>query len=237
MGEAALLLVVLVVFERLHAVVATDVGLATDNAGALQAVERVLHLDVELGINRWLVERPALATAAVLVYRLYYAVLLGVLGWVFLRHADVYRHVRRTFVALCGLALLVYWAVPMSPPRFALAGVVDVVAENDPTGDRAAPTATSYTAMPSVHVAWSAWAAYAAWTALRPGYPRAALLVWAFPAVMVAVVLGTGNHYVLDVAGSAVVLGGAVAGAHLGGRLAARRAFAQTTVAHPSGTA
>lgn len=82
-------------------------------------------------MNRWLTERDTLIPLAVLLYRLYYAVLLGVLLWTFLRHAKVYLHVRRTFVAMTGLALLVFWALPMSPPRFALAGVVDVIAEHD----------------------------------------------------------------------------------------------------------
>ncbi len=230
--EAVLLVAVLLVFNRLHGLVATDADIAAANASTLQGFERALHLDVELDLNRWLVDHPALIAPAVLVYRLYYVVLLGVLVWVFLRHADVYRHVRRTFVALCGLALLVYWAVPMSPPRFALRGVVDIVAENDLFGSHAFATASSYTAMPSVHVAWSAWAAYAAWCALRVRHPRGALAVWAFPALMVAVVFTTGNHYVLDVVGSALVVAVAVELADLWDRTADRRQEEQSEVAH-----
>lgn len=229
--EVALLVAVLAVFNVLHSVVATDVDIATNNASTLQGFERALHLDVELDLNRWLVDHPALITPAVLVYRLYYVVLLGVLGWVFLRHADVYRHVRRVFVALCGFALLVYWAVPMSPPRFALRGVVDIVAENDLFGSHAFATASSYTAMPSVHVAWSAWAAYAAWCALRVRHPRGALAVWAFPVLMVAVVFTTGNHYVLDVVGSVLVLAVAIEVADLWDRADARRDDPQSKVA------
>ncbi|RDJ94032.1 hypothetical protein B4Q13_17660 [Lacticaseibacillus rhamnosus] len=48
------------------------------------------------------------------------------------------------------------------------------------------------------------------WAALRVTHPRLALLAWAIPIVMTAVVLGTGNHYVLDVAGSAVLLASAI---------------------------
>lgn len=221
--EVVLLGVVLAVFNAVHSVVATDADIAAANASTLQGVERALHLDVELDWNRWLVDHPALVTPAVVVYRLYYVVLLGVLVWLFLRHAPVYRHARRVFVALCGLALLVYWVAPMSPPRFALPGVVDIVAEHDLFGSHAFATASSYTAMPSVHVAWSAWAAYAAWCALRDRHPRAALAVWAFPALMVAVVFTTGNHYVLDVVGSVLVLALAVEVADLWDRADARR--------------
>jgi hypothetical protein len=195
---------------------------ATENARALQSVERRLHLDIELATNRWLDGHEALIAPAVLVYRLYYAVLLGVLLWVFLRHADVYRHVRRTFVAMTGLALLVFWALPMSPPRFALAGIVDIVAEHDLLGSQASRGASNFSAMPSLHVGWSAWAAYAAWLALRGGHPRGALLAWVFPMVMVADVFATGNHYVLDVVGSAVLLAASLAVARVWGGLTER---------------
>ena len=65
--------------------------------------------------------------------------------------------------------------------------------------------------MPSLHVGWSALCAYAAWLALRGKHPRLALLVWLFPTVMVAVVITTGNHYVLDVAGGLLLLALAIA--------------------------
>jgi hypothetical protein len=152
--EVVLVGLVLLAFTRLHAALGTDVATATDNARALQSVERQLHLDVELASNRWLVGHQALILPAVLVYRLYYAVLLGVLVWIFVSHEDIYRHVRRTVVAMAGLALLVYWAVPMSPPRFALAGIVDIVTAHDPLGSQAFREANTLSAMPSLHVGW-----------------------------------------------------------------------------------
>ncbi|GII79506.1 hypothetical protein Sru01_44880 [Sphaerisporangium rufum] len=227
LAELAILLLTLFVFQRVHAATGTDAAVATANARALQAVESALHLDIVPGMNRWLVEHPALVKPAVYYYRLYYAVVLGVLVWVFVRHAEVYRHVRRTLVAMCLLVLPVYWAVPMSPPRFALPGVVDVIAANDILGAHVSKEITAgqnvYSAMPSMHTAWSLWCAYAAWSALRVGNPRWALLPWLFPAGMIAVVFATGNHYVLDVAGSFVLLGLAVAVAAAWGSLSARR--------------
>lgn len=44
------------------------------------------------------------------------------------------------------------------------------------------------------------------WYALRGSHPRLALLLWIFPLGMAAVVLTTGNHYVLDIAGSVTLL-------------------------------
>ncbi len=198
MAEVVLLAALLLAFTRLHTTTGSDVAAATANAHALQAVELTLHLNIELAMNRWLTEHDVLIPPAVLLYRLYYAFLVGILPWIFIRHAEVYLHVRRTFAAMTGLALLVFWALPMSPPRFALPGVVDVIAERDilagdPTRDMA-NGANHFSAMPSLHVGWSAWCAYAAWLALRGSHPRAALLAWLLPLVMVADVLATGNH-------------------------------------------
>jgi len=221
--EALVVVGVAVLFALLHAAAGTDVAAAEANAEALQTLERALHLDVELGTNRWLVAHDRLIPLAVVVYRSHYAAILGVLVWVFWRHAEVYRHVRRILVAVTLLALPVFWAVPMSPPRFALPGVVDIIAAHDPVaGARSVDPdggGNHYSAMPSLHVGWAAWCAYAVWSALRGSHPRLALVAWAYPLVMVADVFATGNHYVLDVVGSAALLAVSIGMARLWGRL------------------
>ncbi|MEV0151121.1 MULTISPECIES: phosphatase PAP2 family protein [unclassified Nonomuraea] len=225
--EAAGLLLVILLFSRLHAAAGKDAAAATANALALQSIERAAHLDIALRANQWLTEHPALIQPAVYYYRLYYLAIIGVLVWVFVRHSGVYVKVRRTLVVMLVLVLPVYWALPMSPPRLALPGVVDIIAENDLLGAHASREIQSgqniHSAMPSMHVGWSLWCAYAVWCALRVSHPRWALLAWIFPLGMTAVVLTTGNHYVLDVAGSAVLLVVSIAVASAWGRLAERR--------------
>jgi PAP2 superfamily len=195
-------------FARVHASVGLDVSVATANARRLQWLERALHADVEPTANQWLVGRPALAVAATYFYRLYYVVFVAVVAWAWLRHPDTYIRVRRILLAMGVVALLVYWAVPLSPPRFSLPGIVDVVSQHDILAGRAqqAGGAGPYSAMPSLHVGWSAWCAYTVWAALRPTRRYLAWTAWLFPALMTLVVIGTGNHYVLDVVGSALLL-------------------------------
>jgi PAP2 superfamily len=199
-----------VLFSWLHNLAGTDVATATANAQTLQSVERSLNLDVEVAANRWLAGHPVLIPAAVLYYRLYYLPLVGVLLWVLFRHTEVYRTLRRTLMVMALMALLAFWLVPMSPPRFDLAGVVDIVAAHDPVAGGASRDLTNgqnhFSAMPSLHVGLSAFSSYAAWLALRGRHPRLVLLAWQFPIIMIAVVITTGNHYVLDVAGSVVLL-------------------------------
>ena len=204
--ELVVLVLVLLTFTRLHAGIGADVGTATANAEALQSIERRLHLDIELATNRRLAGHESLIGPAVVLYRTYYVFLFGALLWVFLRNLDVYRQVRRTLVTMVVLALLTFWLVPMSPPRFAQTGIVDIVAEHDLAGGQVFRESNTLSAMPSLHVAWSALAAYALWSALRTAHPMAARLVWAFPIAMAADVVATGNHYVLDLVGSAALL-------------------------------
>jgi membrane-associated phospholipid phosphatase len=223
------LLLWFLLFTRLHSAAGKDFAAATANALAVQSAEHAVHIDVERSANHWLAGHLVVSHLAVYLYRLYYAVIAGVLLWVFVRHADVYRQVRRTLVAMMVLILPVYWAVPMSPPRFALPGIVDIVARYDILGHASRDTGNGqnhYSAMPSLHVGWSLWCAYAVWSALRYTYPRLALLAWLFPLLMAADVLATGNHYVLDVAGSVVLLAIAIVAASTWGRLAERRRHA-----------
>ncbi len=219
--EAVLLLLWFVLFARLTALLGTDVVAANADALAVQSAEHAVHIDVELSANRWLAGHPVLAQLAVYVYRLYYVAVAGVLLWVFVRHAEVYRRVRRTMVAMMALVLPVYWAVPLSPPRSALPGAVDVVARYDLFHQESWVNPSHYTAMPSMHVGWSLWCAYAAWTALRG--TRWAPVPWVFPLLMVTVVITTGNHYVLDVVGSVALLAVSIGVAWVWGRLFARR--------------
>ncbi|MGV9772025.1 phosphatase PAP2 family protein [Streptosporangium sp. NPDC003464] len=227
--EVAGLLLVILTFSRLHAAAGKDVAAAaTANAHTVQSIERALHLDIELGADRWLTDHPALIMPAVYYYRLYYIVIIGVLVWVFVRHAESYAKVRRTLVVMAFLVLPVFWALPMSPPRFALPGIADIIAEYDILGSGHATRDVNsgrnlFSAMPSMHVGWSLWCGYAGWSALRGSRLRSALLPWAFPLGMAVVVLVTGNHYVLDIAGSVALLVVSIAVVSALGHLAKRR--------------
>ncbi|WP_228648031.1 phosphatase PAP2 family protein [Microtetraspora sp. AC03309] len=244
--EVAGLLLVVLTFSWLHAAAGKDVAAAaTANAHTLQSIERALHLDIELGANGLLTDHPALIMPAVYYYRLYYIVIIGMLVWVFVRHAESYAKVRWTLVVMALLVLPVFWALPMSPPRLALPGIVDIIAEYDILGGGQATRDVDsgrnlFSAMPSMHVGWSLWCGYAGWFALRGSRPRLALLPWAFPLGMAVVVLITGNHYVLDIAGSVALLVVSIAVVSALGRLAKRRRTAagrsqEPVPLHPAG--
>ncbi|MEV0274311.1 phosphatase PAP2 family protein [Hamadaea sp. NPDC050747] len=213
-------------FTRLHNALGKDPASAFAHARTLRAVERTLHVDVEPAANRWLTGHPDFIQPAVIYYRSYYVVVLGVLVWTYLRHSEVFRRIRRALVAMTILVLPVFWALPMAPPRLVLPGVVDIVAEYDPLWGPATRDPNDdhnhFSAMPSLHVAWSLWCAYAVWSALRVRRPRWALLAWLFPVLMIVVVVTTANHYVLDVVGSFVLVTCSVGVSRLWGRVVDR---------------
>jgi hypothetical protein len=223
------LLLVILTFARLHAAAGKDVvAAATAHAHTLRAVERALHLAIELGANRWLTAPPAQIMPALYYSRRYYIVINGVPLWLFVRHAESYAKVRWTLVVMAILVIPVFWALPMSPPRLALPGIVDIIAEYDILGGGHATRDVNsgrnlFSAMPSMHVGWSLWCGYAGWFALRGAHSRLALLPWAFPLGMAMVVLITGNHYVLDIAGSVTLLVLSIAVVSALGRLLKRR--------------
>ena len=102
--------------------------------------------------------------------------------------------------------LLFYLLAPTAPPRLVDSLYVDVLSLHADAGwwgaDASAPRGfgswtNELAAFPSLHAGWSLWVAL---ILVRAGVPRAwRLLGWAYAATMAVVIVGTGNHWVLDV--------------------------------------
>ena len=141
---------------------------------------------------------------------LHFAVTPAILVWVRFRRRSVYEPLRNILVVSSVLALVVYWVWPLAPPRLAVPGIVDTLKVNNilsagsPTGP--ASLANQYAAMPSLHVAWAVWVALA----LLAAWPvsRWRVAAWAYPVVTTLVVLGTGNHFLMDAVAGLVLVGG-----------------------------
>lgn len=208
LAETLAMLTLYASYSRLQGGLGTDRDAALANAGAIQRVEAMMGVDVEPAANAWLAERAGLSGAAALVYG---ACLVAppVVLWLLWRRGDRYRPLRNALLATTALAVPVFWRFPVAPPRFAQPGAVDIVAVAGVLGDATAADSGSghdlYAAMPSLHVAWSLWCAGALIVAFGAGRPGVRAACWAIPAITVADVIGTANHYVLDVlAGGAI---------------------------------
>jgi len=180
---------------RLHAALAHALGVLR--------LERTLHLDPELTLNRWLTAHHTLGLAVSDYYdNAHFIVTLGLLGWLWYKRPDIYRPLRNALVAINVLGLLVFWLYPVAPPRMLLgAGFSDVVASTHAFGSwhtgALASAANQLAAMPSLHMAWAVWCALVLWRLSARTWVRALAII--YPCLTALAVLSTGNHFLADV--------------------------------------
>ncbi|KAA9160379.1 DUF1298 domain-containing protein [Amycolatopsis acidicola] len=182
---------------------------AISSGEGILGFERALRLDFERPMNVWLAGQGWLRTLANYEYAFTYIVsALVLLCWVYVRHPGQYRRVRNSFALVNLLALLVFWLLPVAPPRMLPgAGFVDTVRLGHTWGSWGSPmvdNANQLAAMPSLHVGWALWVSV---VLARLARGRTVQLVSAVHVlVTLLVILATGNHYWLDAAGAVLVV-------------------------------
>jgi hypothetical protein len=132
-------------------------------------------------------------------------VTIGVLVWIYVKHRDWYPFARNLIVLTTAIALVAFYLYPTAPPRFLPNyGFVDPAVSNHLVdAGEAQPgsyTYNPYAAMPSLHVGYALVVAWSAFLADRRVWIR--VLSALYPVTMAAVVVISGNHWLLDVAGA-----------------------------------
>jgi hypothetical protein len=192
-----------------------DLAPAQDRAGDLLHLEKVLHLDWEHSINNWFAHHSWAALPACYWYAAaHYAVTLWVLVWLFRKGASHYAPARWALVVSCLIALACYLLLPTAPPRMLGGGYVDILSMHSGQGwwgaDASAPKGmgqltNELAAFPSLHAGWALWVALVVRRNTHNYWARG--LAWLHALVTATVVIGTGNHWILDVAvGWAIVI-------------------------------
>ncbi|KES07072.1 membrane protein [Streptomyces toyocaensis] len=215
--ELPLILLVYACYSAGRLVVRGDVADAVDHGLAILRIEKALFLNAEHPLNRLFTREPWIGIPADFWYAsLHYLVTPAILVWLFRSRAVRYRAARTwlmtsTFIGLIGFTLL-----PTCPPRLldASHGFVDTMAHYSAYGwwggEASAPRGlggmtNQYAAMPSLHVGWALWCGVILWKYGRTRLTRTAAVV--YPLVTTIVVMGTANHYFLDAAAGAAVMG------------------------------
>jgi PAP2 superfamily len=176
-------------------------NLALAHARGVLHLERTLHLDPELSLDRWLAGHHTLGLILSDYYdNAHFIVTLGVLGYLWWRRPDLYRPLRNVLVLTNVLAFIVFWRYPVAPPRM-LHGFTDVVAASGAFGSWHTGTLASHAnqlaALPSLHMAWAGWCTLAVWRMTTRLWVRALAIL--YPCITALAVLSTGNHFLLDV--------------------------------------
>jgi hypothetical protein len=201
---------------------------AVAHAADVLALEERLHLDWEHALQDLTLAVPGLAELSAWYYVAgYLPIVIGTMGWLYARHRDSYRLLRNALLASGAIGMLGYAFYPTAPPRLTEFGFNDPVAA-EALGDAARPAgiANEIAAIPSFHVAWLALAVVVATTVVRARWLRALLLLQ--PVIMSFVVIGTANHWVLDIPPGLAV---AAFGLYVAHRIDARPAAAATSAA------
>lgn len=210
--------------------VPTHQAAALRRATGIQHLERTLHLDPELAVNRAIASVHWLAITANYYYAtLHFVVTLGVLAWLYRRHPVRYRSVRSVLYGTNLVALVGFWTFPLAPPRMLTSsGYIDTVAVFHTWGSYAsgdiASASNQFAAMPSLHIGWALWSGIALVRLSPTTWVR--VLGALYPFVTLAVIVATANHFVLDAVGGAVVL---AAGFGIQRLLSGRPAFEAAT--------
>jgi hypothetical protein len=183
------------------------------NAEAILRLEDTWQLAVERGLNAWVHSADAVAAAVALHYAtLHFLVTPAVLVWLYRKRPRSYRTLSGALMATTALGLVGFFWLPTAPPRMmAHEGFVDVMSQTAswgwwPTSGAPASDAISnqFAAMPSLHCAWAAWCGMTLVLLARRTWVR--VLGALYPASTVFVVLGSGNHFLLDVVAGLLVL-------------------------------
>ncbi len=157
---------------------------------------------------------------------LHFVITAGLLIWLYVKRHDAYRSMRNLLGATTGLALIGYWAFPLSPPRlyYRCDGEIPVVGPEggpvkpkcfidtldkvgglwDYQSSAAKAIANAYAAMPSLHFGWSLWCAIVIWN--QVGGRKGRVLAVLYPALTLFAIVVTANHYFLDAAGGLLIL-------------------------------
>ncbi|MFV0136264.1 bifunctional glycosyltransferase 87/phosphatase PAP2 family protein [Streptomyces sp. HMX87] len=217
--------------------------LAEEHGRQILDLERVLRLDIEHAINHAVVEVDWLRGFFDFYYTSFHFVVpLAVLGLLYWRRPVDYRWARSALGFTTLLALLGFWLYPLAPPRLMPGlGIIDTVngVQDFSKPDYGTLTALTnqYAAMPSLHFGWSLWCGLVIAIIAPKAWMKALGLL--HPLFTASAIVATGNHWVLDAVGGALVVGAGFGLTYLfqGPRTRTAGAAARTTTAGPKAEA
>lgn len=199
------------VYSHIRAAATGGVAAAEEHGRQIISVERALGLDIEHWVNHAVVNAKWAEAFFDFYYTSFHFVVpLAVLGVLYVRRPADYRWARSSLAFATVLALLGFWLYPLAPPRLMPGmGFIDTVhgPQDLANPDYGAMTAVTnqYAAMPSLHFGWSLWCGLVVFILAPKLWMK--LLGLLHPLFTVCAIVATANHWVLDAAGGAAVVG------------------------------
>jgi hypothetical protein len=141
-----------------------DVEPAFRHGTAVLDLEKKLHIDVEMSLNR-LGEHFTIVrdVASVHYHTLHWWMTIGTAAWLFITNKAGYRRGSFVLILTTLMALAGFYLMPTAPPRM-YDGFVDTLAETSswgwwsPSGSPGPDSLSNqFAAMPSLHCGWAIW--------------------------------------------------------------------------------
>lgn len=210
LGEIAIFLGALVVYQLSRALVIGDPSQALDNTMRIVRLEQASGLFVELSVQHWVVSSLRLTEILNLFYMYAHWIVTTVFFvWLYHRRSRMYPYIRNAFLAANAVALTVYMVFPVAPPRSLSAdGFIDTlsgVSDIDLHGGALSGWFNPNAAVPSMHFGYAFMIGLVAFS-LTKNWPLR-LLALSYPALVALTILGTGNHFVIDCLAGGAVMG------------------------------
>jgi hypothetical protein len=184
-------------------------AVAREHTDGIVALERHLHLFGERAVQQGAHWVPGLPTTLGIAYIvLHFIGTAAFLVWLYRKHPERFPLVRNTMIGATAAALTIYVLYPVAPPRLAGLGFVDTVTKNakvNLSSDLLGSLYNPFAAVPSLHFGYALLVGVTLGLVARNRLVR--IIGWSYPAVMLIVIVGTGNHFFFDAAGGALAIG------------------------------
>jgi hypothetical protein len=186
-----------------------SLGVAREHTDGIVALERHLHLFGERTVQQAAHWVPGLPTLLGIAYiAMHFLGTAAFLIWLYRTHPERFPLVRNTLIAATGVALSIYLLYPVAPPRLAGLGFVDTVTRNakvNLSSDLLGSFYNPFAAVPSLHFGYALLVGVTVAVLAKSRVAR--VFGWTYPAVMLLVIVATGNHFFFDAAGGALAIG------------------------------
>ena len=183
-------------------------GVAFKNARQVARWEQSVGLLIEDDLQRLALSSPDVIWFLNRYYTyVHFTTMVTFLIWLYVRHGSIYGRVRRVLLGTTVVSLAIHLWYPLAPPRMMPSmGFVDTISRFGPQiydDPAVAAVVNQIAAMPSLHFGWSIIVAWAVVRALRH---TARWVVILHPALTLAAIVLTANHWWLDAAVAAVIV-------------------------------
>lgn len=197
-------------YSFIRASVPDQRAVAEEHGRQIIGIERFLHIDMELALNKLTARTEWLKSFGGFFYETFhFLVPLSLLAWLYISRPAQYRSARTVLCVATATGLIGFWLYPLAPPRLmpgydyidTVHGPQDLA---NPNFGALTEVSNQYAAMPSLHVGWALWCGLVILFMAPKTWMK--VLGVAYPLTTTFVVMATANHYILDAVGGAVVI-------------------------------